>query len=206
MKILKLKSIRKEAIHSLYYDNRDKLISSKFKLNLFYYGIPFILSFILICLDQLLNENSITYFITGISIFAGLFFNLLIVVSDKMEKRKKLFYSNYEPTHKYAKDYKIFSERLIASISYAIILSIVVIGLMFFTQLNYVRLEKYFIREYVEYLNKVSDYFFNFWSYFIGFQFIMLLLHILTDIYDMLIHDMNTNEFQNEDLKSPPEI
>ena len=199
MKILKLKNIRKEAIHSLYYDNREKLISSKFRLNLFYYGIPFILSFILVCLNQLLNENSITYFITGISIFAGLFFNLLIVVSDKMEKRKKLFYSSYEPTNRYAQDYKTFSERLIASISYAIILSIVVIGLMFFTQLNFVRLEKYFIKEYVEYLNKISNYFFNFWSYFIGFQFIILLLHILTDIYDMLIHDMNTNEYQNEE-------
>lgn len=199
MKILKLKNIRNEAIHSLYYDNRDKLISSKFKLNLFYYGIPFIFSSLLISLNQLLNENSITYFITGISIFAGLFFNLLIVVSDKMEKRKKLLYSNYEPTNKYAKDYKIFSERLIASISYAIILSIVVIGLMFFTQLNYIRLEKYFIKEYVEYLNTISDYFFNFSSYFIGFQFLILLLHILTDIYDMLIHDMNTTEYQKEE-------
>lgn len=199
MKILKLKKIRSEAIHSLYYDNRDKLISSKFKLNLFYYGIPFFFSSLLICLNQLLNENSITYFITGISIFAGLFFNLLIVVSDKMEKRKKLLHSNYEPTHKYAKDYKIFSERLIASISYAIILSIIVIGLMFFTQLNYVRLEKYFEKEYILYLNIISDYFFNFFSYFFGFQFIILLLHILTDIYDMLIHDMNTNEYQNEE-------
>lgn len=199
MKILKLKNIRTEAIHSLYYDNRDKLKATKFKLNLFYYGIPFLLSAILIGLNQLLNESSITYFITGISIFAGLFFNLLIVVSDKMGKRKKFLLSNYEPTHKYAKDYKIFSERLIASISYAIVLSIIIIGLMFFTQLDYVRLEKYFIKEYVEYLNKISDYFFNFTSYFIGFQFIILLLHILTDIYDMLIHDMNTNEYQNEE-------
>lgn len=199
MKILKLKDIRKEAIHSLYYDNREKLISSKLKLNLFYYGIPFILSTILICLNQVLNENSITYFITGISIFAGLFFNLLIVVSDKMEKRKKLLNSTYEPTHKYAKDYKIFSERLIASISYAILLSIIIIGLMFFTQLNYAILVKYFSKVFVEYLNKISDYFFNFASYFIGFQFIILLLHILTDIYDMLIHDMNTTEYQNEE-------
>lgn len=199
MKILKLKNIRSEAIHSLYYDNRDKLVSSKFKLNLFYYGIPFILSILLICLNQLLNKDSITYFITGISIFAGLFFNLLIVVSDKMEKRKKLLLSNYEPTHKYAKDYKIFSERLIASISYAIVLSILVIGLMFFTQLDYTCLEKFLKKEYVECLNKISDYLFNFGSYFIGFQFIILLLHILTDIYDMLIHDMNTNEYQNEE-------
>lgn len=198
MKILKLKDIRSEAIHSIYYDNREKLISSKWKLNVFYYGIPFILSTLLISLNQFLTENSITYFITGISIFAGLFFNLLIVVSDKMEKRKKLLLSNYEPTHKYAKDYKIFSERLIASISYAIILSIIIIGLMFFTQLNYQALEKYFLKECVKYIDKISDILFNFLSYFIGFQLIIILLHILTDIYDMLIHDMNTNDYQNE--------
>lgn len=198
MKILKLKDIRSETIHSIYYDNRDKLVSSKWKLNFFYYGIPFILSIILICLGQLLKDSSITYFITGISIFAGLFFNLLIVVSDKMEKRKNLLLSNYEPTHKYAEDYKIFSERLIASISYAIVLSIIIIGLMFFTQLDYKCLEKYVQNEYVEYINKTSDYFFNFCSYFIGFQFIIILLHILTDIYDMLIHDMNTSEHQKE--------
>lgn len=197
MKILKLKNIRSEAIHSLYYDNRDNLISSKFKLHIFYYGFPAVASIILICLNQVLDENSITYFITGISIFAGLFFNLLIVVSEKMEKRKNLLHSTYEPTSKYAQDYKIFSERLIASISYAILLSIAIIGLMFFTQLNYVRLEKYFVKDFVENLNLASDYFFNFWSYFVGFQFIILLLHILTDIYDMLIHDMNTEDYQN---------
>lgn len=198
MKIFKLKNIRAEAIHSLFYDNREKLVMPKFKLLLLYYGMPIILSLILVGLKQFLTENSITFFITGISIFAGLFFNLLIVVSDKMEKRKALFLSKYEATSKYANDYKIFSERLISSISYAIILSIFLIGLMFFSQLNYRVLNKFFVKEFVTSFEILSKYSLNFISYFIGFQFIILLLHILTELYDMLIHDMNTQDYQQD--------
>lgn len=199
MRSNKLFEIRKEAHRSLYYDNRNRLIAKKWKLNLFYYGIPVIISTVLILLNQLLNESSITYFITGISIFAGLFFNLLIVVSDKMEKRKAQLESVYEPTSKYAEDYKLFSERLIASISYAIILSILVIGLMFFTQINYNKLVLIFNESIISCLNIVSDYLFNFLAYFVGFKFLILLIHILIDIYDMLIHDMNMEEFQKDD-------
>jgi len=199
MKAKKLLNIRKEAIQSIYYDNRNRLITKRWKLNIFYYVIPIILSFILILLDQTLNENSITYFITGISIFAGLFFNLLIVVSEKMEKRKTQLESNHEATSKYAKDYKLFSERLIASISYAIILSILVIGLMFFTQIDYSNLNCYFNANTISIISNISVYFFNFFAYFVGFKFLILLVHILIDIYDMLIHDMNMQEFQEEE-------
>lgn len=197
MKSNKLFEIRREAHQSLYYDNRNRLIKTKWKLNLFYYVLPCSISLILVLLNQFLTENSITYFITGISIFAGLFFNLLIVVSDKMEKRKVQLESVYEPTSKYAKDYKLFSERLIASISYAIILSVLIIGLMFFTQLNYTKLNSIFEASNILFLKISSDYIFNFLAYFVGFKFLIILLHILIDIYDMLIHDMNMEEFQN---------
>ncbi len=196
MRSNKLFEIRKEAHRSLYFDNRNRLIAEKWKLNLLYYGIPIIISLILIFLNQLLTENSITYFITGISIFAGLFFNLLIVVSDKMEKRKSQLASIYEPTSKYAEDYKLFSERLIASISYAIILSILVIGLMFFTQISYDKMIKFLDLSFITCINKASDCIFNFLAYFVGFKFLILLIHILIDIYDMLMHDMNMDEFQ----------
>lgn len=198
MKSKKLYAIRRESLNALYYDNRNRLIASKWKLNLVYYALPILLSIVLILLDQKLTENSITYFITGISIFAGLFFNLLIVVSDKMDKRKKQLESDYEPTSDYAKDYKLFSERLIASISYAIILSILVIGLMFFTQIDYGSLNEYLVDDAVEWTKKISDYIFNFLAYFVGLKFLILLLHILIDIYDMLIHDMNMQEHQKD--------
>lgn len=196
MRTNKLFEIRKEAHRSLYYDNRNRLIAKKRKLNLIYYGIPILISITLVFLNQFLTENSITYFITGISIFAGLFFNLLIVVSDKMEKRKTQLESVYEPTSKYAEDYKLFSERLIASISYAILLSILVIGLMFLTQINYAKLISFFDKSIILCVSDFSDYIFNFLAYFVGLKFLILLIHILVDIYDMLIHDMNMEEFQ----------
>lgn len=199
MKSFKLKTIRKEANATLYRDSRGNLVAKKSKLYFAYYGIPLILSTLLVSLNQLLTVDSITYFITGISIFAGLFFNLLIVVSDKMEKRKVLFSSNYEPTSRYAQDYKSFSEGLIAAISYAIVLSILVIGLMFFTQIDFENLEFFFHKENISIVNKVWDYIFNFLSYFVGFKFLILLIHILIDIYEMLIHDMNTQPHQREE-------
>mgnify|MGYP003626455326 CR=1 FL=1 len=198
MKSKKLFDIRKEAHRSIYYDNRNRLNTSKCKLIFFYYVLPIIISLILVLLNHKLTENSITYFITGISIFAGLFFNLLIVVSDKMEKRKKQLESEFEPTSKYAKDYKLFSEGLIAAISYAIVLSILVIGLMFFTQIEYKSLNIYLTQNSVKWINYIADYTFNFLAYYVGFKFLILLLHILIDIYDMLIHDMNKKEYQKE--------
>ena len=198
MKSKKLFDIRKEALNALYYDNRNRLIASKWTLNLVYYGLPIMISAALVLLNQKLTNDSITYFITGISIFAGLFFNLLIVVSDKMDKRKKQLESNYEPTSDYAKDYKLFSERLIASISYAILLSILVIGLMFFTQIDYGSLDNYLTENAIKWINNISDYLFNFLAYFVGLKFLILLIHILIDIYDMLIHDMNMQEHQKD--------
>jgi len=199
MRTNKLFEIRKEAHRSLYYDNRNRLIAKKWKLRLIYYGIPVLISITLIFLNQFLTENSITYFITGISIFAGLFFNLLIVVSNKMEMRKLQLESVYEPTSKYAKDYKLFSERLIASISYAILLSILVIGLMFLTQINYAKMITFFDKSIILCVSDFSDYIFNFLAYFVGLKFLILLIHILVDIYDMLIHDMNMEEFQKNE-------
>lgn len=196
MKVKKLFKIRKEAIHAIYYDNRNKLVAKKWKLNFFYYVLPTITSLTLVVLNHRLTENSITYFITGISIFAGLFFNLLIVVSDKMDKRKEQLNSDFEPTNKYARDYKLFSERLIASISYAIVLSLIVIGLMFFTQIDFANLTSYLPESTVKIINNISDYLFNFLSYYVGFKFLILLLHILIDIYEMLIHDMNIQHHQ----------
>tara|TARA_R110002012_G_scaffold235104_1_gene408938 strand:- start:3845 stop:4198 length:354 start_codon:yes stop_codon:yes gene_type:complete len=113
-----------------------------------------------------------------------------------MEKRKAQLTSIYEPTSKYAQDYKLFSERLIASISYAIILSIMEIGLMFFTQISYDKTINYLDLSGISCINKASDCIFNFLAYFVRFKFLLLLIHILFDIYDMLIHDMNMDEFQ----------
>lgn len=199
MKVNKIKTIRKEAIDSLYHDTRDKKLIPKYAFIIVYYVFPFVISIILVVLKLFLNEDSITYFITGISIFAGLFFNLLIVVSDKMDKRKKLLFSKYEPTSNYAQDYKKFSERLIASISYSIFISIILIGIMFLTQLKYEKLLVFCSSNCVNKITNISNYFFNFLSYFLGYQLIIFLIHILTEIYDMLIHDMNTTEYQNEE-------
>lgn len=192
----KIIEIRKECSKSLYYNNRGRLNYSRWKIILFYYCIPLLISITLLLLNQKLTASSITYFITGISIFAGLFFNLLIVVSEKMDKRKSQLNSTFEPTKLYAEDYRKFSEGLISSISYAIILSFFIIIFMFLTQVKYDSLSCWLSCDKINNLNDYSEITFNFLSYFIGIKFIILLQHVLIGMYDMLIHDMNLNDFQ----------
>lgn len=195
--ITKLKTIRNEAIASLNRNRDGKLTFSNSKRNVLYYFIPSLLSTILIIGGQYFTSDSITYFITGISIFAGLFFNLLLVVSEKMDKRKPLLSSAYEPTKNYAIRYRNLSESLISSISYSILLSIALIAAMFLTQFEMPSfLLKSFKLEFVFYINYGLMVLLNFIAYVLGIQFLFFLLHILVGIYDVLMHEMNQDPHQ----------
>ena len=196
MNNFRFKTIRKETLRCLYRDDRDKKYKNHRYITGVYYLLPFLLAFILVLFEFFLTNDSINYFITGISIFAGLFFNLLIVVSDKMIKRKELLNSVYQASQDYANRYKLMSERLIAAISYAILLSVLIIGLMFMSQVDYKIFGVFMKPETVLTINLVSDYFFNFVSYYFGFQFVCILLLILSKIYEILIHEMNTKPYQ----------
>lgn len=198
MKTEKIKDIRKEALHSLNHDSDGRLLFSNLKKYSLYYVLPALISILLLLAQQFLSGDSIAYFITGISIFAGLFFNLLLVVSDKMEKRKFLVNDPYEPTRNYAIRYRTLCENLISSISYTILLSIVLIVLMFISQTTlpvFNFLEEHALK--IEKVNLILKYVFNFLCYVIGIQFIFFLVHILTGIYDILIHEMNMKSHQH---------
>ena len=193
-----LVDIRKESWDSQHKDNRNRFHKSTFTRLFLYYFIPLVTSIILVALKQFLDKESIQYFITGIAIFAGLFFNLLVVVSDKTHARLEYLNSEYEPTSSFTQDYKLEAERLVASITYAIMISIIVIGLMFLTQMKYEMLSKVNvnIKDIVS-IKLISDIVLNFLSYFIGFKFLILIVHILKSIYNMFIIDMNPQCYQN---------
>lgn len=203
MKLSKLKEIRRLTNDSLLKDNRENFrIKKKWKRIFTFYTIPLFLSILLISLGRYLDKDAIQYFITGIAIFAGLFFNLLIVVSDKVQKRLTFLNSNYEPTAQYNQDYKNEGEKLIASITYAIILSIVVISLMFISQINFNILSEICINnEIISKVNLITKCILNVVAYFAGFKFLILLIHILTSIYTIFIGDMNPKWWQIKNEK-----
>lgn len=191
---IKIFEIRKDAINSLFKDIRGIETSRKRIVIFYYYIFPLFISLFLVFLGVKIDKEIASYLITGISIFAGLFFNLLIVVSDKMKHRKIFFNSEKEHLKNYAELYKNFSEQLTAYISYSIVLSLILIGLIFLTQIdvnniNFILLTRKSIMVF-EFIKDV----FSFLVFYFGNQFLLILTIILSNMYIMLIDDINLEE------------
>lgn len=191
---IKIFEIRKNALSYLNKDFRGIQSTSKILVFFYYYLIPLIIGLTLIAFEFKIDKDISTYLITGISIFAGLFFNLLIVVSDKMRQRKVLYNSEKDDEKDYAELYKTFSEQLIAYISYAIILSLLLIILMFITQLNLKNFNHLIFSDSIKENLKIARSIFNFFIFYFGYQLLIILSIILSNMYIMLIDDINLEE------------
>lgn len=191
---IKIFEIRKNALSYLNKDFRGIQSTSKILVFFYYYLIPLIIGLTLIAFEFKIDKDISTYLITGISIFAGLFFNLLIVVSDKMRQRKVLYNSEKDDEKNYAELYKTFSEQLIAYISYAIILSLLLIILMFITQLNLKNFNHLIFSDSIKENLKIARSIFNFFIFYFGYQLLIILSIILSNMYIMLIDDINLEE------------
>lgn len=131
---IKIWEIRKDALQSLRKDYNGKIVKDRGIVFAYYYAFPFVISIVFLAIGVTINTDIANYFITGISIFAGLFFNLLLVVADKLNVRKRFLDTDQnEETKNYVIRYRHFSEQLISQISYGIVISIGLIILMFFS-------------------------------------------------------------------------
>jgi len=186
---IKIFEIRKDALESLRKDYNGRIVKNKRIVFSYYYMFPFIISITFLSIGVSINSDIANYFITGISIFAGLFFNLLLVVADKLNVRKRLLDSDSnEETKNYVIRYRHFSEQLISQISYGIVISIGLIILMFFTHFKSLLPQTDMC--YVKIINKILEYTLNGLIFFNGTQFIIMLFVILSSMYVMLLDDL----------------
>ncbi|MEP0984945.1 hypothetical protein [Ekhidna sp.] len=170
-------------------DYNGRRVKDRWIFITYYYNIPAIVALTVVLLGASITSEISNYFITGISIFAGLFFNLLLVVADKMNVKKRILdLDSNEETKNYVIRYKHFSEQLISQISYAIVISLVLIILMFLTHfgtwlstIDAIDLTN-FISFYIPILDTVIFYF--------GVKFIIMLFVILSSMYVMLLDDL----------------
>lgn len=191
---IKISEIRKDALNNLFKQHNGEKVANVKLVKFYYYILPIVVSVILLFLGISVKENIASYLITGISIFAGLFFSLLITVSDKMNKRKDLQKSVSEADMNYFKLYKKFSEQLIAYISYEIVLSVILIILILFTLLNIDDFNFLLITKFTTNLFFVSHIILNFLIFYYGIKFLYILLIILSSMYVMLLDDINTKQ------------
>lgn len=186
---IKIWEIRKDALESLKKDYNGRIVKNKKIVFSYYYLFPFIISVGFLAIGVTIDKEIANYFITGISIFAGLFFNLLLVVADKLNVRKRLLDNDpNEETRNYVKRYRHFSEQLISQISYGIIISIGLIILMFLTHFKTWLPSTDIL--YVKLSYKVLKYILNGLIFYNGMQFIIMLFVILSSMYVMLLDDL----------------
>jgi len=186
---IKIWEIRKDSLLSLRKDINNRIVKNKFNVILYYNLIPLIIAIIFLIIGVTINSEIANYFITAISIFAGLFFNLLLVVASKLNERKKIIDSNSdEETVNYVERYTNFSEQLISQISYTIILSLLLIVLMFF--IHFKKWLPHFEWQYLSLFYHGLKCLLNGIIFYIGVQFIVMLFVILSSMYTMLLDDI----------------
>jgi len=186
---IKVWEIRKDALLSLRKDYNGRVVKNKSAFLAYYYLIPFLISATFLLIGVSINSEISNYFITAISIFAGLFFNLLLVVADKLNVRKKMLENDKnEETINYVKKYTHFSEQLISQISYTIVISLSLIVLMFLihfkTWLPHSNLDT------IKIIYRLLKYILNGIIFYVGMQFIIMLFIILSSMYVMLLDDI----------------
>ena len=194
---IKLNEIRKQAKDSLKF--RDFNANSRTKIYwLYLYLLPVLFSLSLLLLGLFVEKEIASYFITSISIFAGLFFSLLFIVTDKYnakkEKLTQLIKQEDEETRNYLRRYKNFSIFLIRQISFTIVLAISLILLLsiiyFYPQ--FPQIEGCFWK----YIKLTIKYILNGIIYYWIMQFVVFLFVILSNMYIMLLDDVNFEKVQ----------
>lgn len=185
----KITQIFKDALSSFQKDNNNRPYISFLSMVWLYFSVPGIIGFSLVFIGLSVTPSITSYLITGVSIFAGLFFNLLIVVADKYNLRKKELADNDNDEIKnYLTRYHNFSKQLISQVSLAILLSILLIMLLFTANFHLLN-ESYSFKNMEissDFLIQARDVV----IFTLGIQFIGLLILILSKMYQMLLEDL----------------
>lgn len=172
--------IRNDAIDILKKD------SSSWSFYFVYYVFPIIISLIIIfCLSININTDLFRNLIAGISLFSGLLFSIIFIVSNNYKDRKVSYNSKDEENKRYLKAYYDFSTNLISLISYSIIKALYIIVITVVISIYY---------EYVEL--KTDNIIRFFWTLLLVFlyQFLLYVIIILKEIYTMQYEEINRNK------------
>ena len=187
---IRIKEIRKKAFESLSYVD-DNANDKNQKYIWYVRVIPIIFACCLLLCKVFLTSDIISYMITSISIFAGLFFGLLFIVTERYNSKKEQLQSDMnEEVKNYLIRYQNFSRFLIRQISYSIVLSIALICLMAMV---------YFAPQIPHWnfwgcgdiIRLISKYVLNAFIYYWSVQFVVFIIVILGNTFVMLSDDIN---------------
>lgn len=189
---IRISEIRNDAFESLKYKDDNAREKSKTYV-LYMYVLPLLVSVLLLVAGIFITNDIATYLITSISIFAGLFFGLLFIVTERYNaKNEQLKKNENEEVRNYLIRYKNFSKFLIRQISYTIVLALLLIFLMAVIYFS-PQVPRLNLCGYGDIIRTICKYAINGVIYYWSFQFIIFILVILGNTYVMLSDDINNN-------------
>lgn len=178
---LNILEIRNDAIRILQKD------SSVFSFYLIYYVIPILIaSGVVFWLSITINTSLFGNLNAGISLFSGLLFSIIFIVSNNYKERRISHNSPDDENIRYLERYYEFSTTLISLISYTIIKALYIIV---FTVV--ISLYSEHIKGSIDVPVKIL------WSLLIVFlyQFLLYVIIILKEIYSMQYEEINRKKW-----------
>ncbi|SFF19381.1 hypothetical protein [Sunxiuqinia elliptica] len=185
---IKVKQILKEAHKALYTEDTGDVSTIKKIVKIFVFDLfPGLVAIFLIFTDNILDSSSslIGSILTTCSIFAGLLFSLIIVIVDKAKKIKETKNEEVLSEFYYLKKYLRFSKHLITKISYTILISLLVIVFSAFLNLNFG------LGKYISFVSTYKLHIISFFIYYFSIQFILLIIDIVSDMYDVFLEEID---------------
>ena len=185
---LKIKQIFIESHKALYTEDNGTVSSKKKALKIIFFDVlPLLIALYLIWSNNILKTESalINNILTICSIFAGLLFSLIIVIVDKAKKIKEEKSTKKEHDFYFLKRYLRFSKHLIVKISFTIIISLLIIVFAILINLNFG------LGNMIPWGAAIyKNHFLSFFIYYFSIQFILLILDIVSDMYDVFIEEI----------------
>jgi|SRR5690554_2902080 len=179
--------IIKDGHRSLYTDI-DGYVRSKLSKILMFDILPLLIALLMVFLSNFSEKLSSfsSDILTGISIFSGLLFSVIIVIVDKAKVRKAEMIDNKNDEIKiHLSKYLLFSEQLVSQISLAIFTSFLVIISLISSLISIQNIDiPVFIIESLSFLGVVSIIYFS-------IQFFILLLVIISGMYSIFVSEIS---------------
>jgi len=176
LKKLNILEIRGDAIRAL------KANTNKYEFLVIYYFFPVLIAILFHYFKIDIETRIFRNLIGGISLFSGMLFSIIFVVSKNFNTRKEQLNTKDEDDLIYLNQYKKFSNNLISLISYLIIKAIIIIIILILSD------------GYKHHLNDTVN--FNLramWDVFIIliFHYLLYVIVILKEMYIMQYDDIN---------------
>lgn len=124
--------------------------------------------------------------LSGLSLFSGLLFSLIVVIVDKAKTRKaNLLASSNEEEKNYLSKYLIYSEQLVTQISLSILYAFIVIFLLIFIRISLTNFN--ITHEFSTVLSTIGIILITYFS----IQFLILILIIISGMFSIFINEIH---------------